>query len=181
MSWQSPSQQNKPRGPTQAGLYRRALSKDQVTNTSKEGFDPRKHKVSFKFHMLKAMRSLTNLIEVVVNGHVEDPAFISGFNDMEEGEYRMFESGHVCEVLGQRIKIDGPGSETGLWLVPVTDPTKAVKQTRVTVNTPSRLEFVCVDTGYSENRLEVRTRYSEGSTLLNNVRVITSPFTLTMA
>jgi len=38
----------------------------------KEIFDPKKHHVTFKFHMLKAMKSLTSLIEVTVNGHLEE-------------------------------------------------------------------------------------------------------------
>jgi len=145
----------------------------------KESFDPAKHKVSFKFHTLKAMRNLASLIEVAVNDHLEDMAYISEFNDLENGIHNMFEPGHVCEILGQRIRLEGPGN--GLWLVPVDDPSKAVKQTRVIANSPSRLEFVPVSTGYSENRLEVRTRYSGGGALLNNLRVIISPFILSMA
>ena len=144
----------------------------------KEPFDPKKHPVSFKFHPLKAMKNLTSLIEIIVSGHIEDPAYISEFSDMENPEgSKHFEPGHVCQILGRRIKIEGPADETGLWMVPVQDSTKAVKVTRIVSNTPSRIQFIPVATGYSENRLEIRTKYSgSGAGELTAVRVIASPF-----
>ena len=146
-----------------------------------EPFDPKKHHVSFSFHMLKAMRALTSLIEVTVNGRVEDPAYISEFNDLEDGVYHMFEPGHVCEIIGQRVKIEGPEAETGLWMVPVQDPAQAMKVPRIIINTASRIEFVSVNTGFSENRLEIRTRYAGSGVQLNRTRAFTSPFSIIQA
>ena len=148
----------------------------------KEGFDPHKHHVAFKFHMLKAMRNLTSLIGITINGHIEDPAFIAEFNDMEAhgAPHNYFEPGHVSEVLGRRIKIEGDPAKVGLWLVPVMDPTKAVKMSRIVENSPSRIQFIPVATGFQENRLEVRTYFSDG-TNLTTLRTITSPFVLTEA
>jgi len=146
-----------------------------------EPFDRKKHQVSFSFHMLKPMKALTSLIEVVVNGHIEDPAYISEFNDLEDGEYHMFEPGHVCVVLGRHIKIEGPGDETGLWMVPALDPGKAVKVPRIVNNTASRIEFVPVNTGFAENRLEIRTRYAGSGVELSKTRIIASPFSINQA
>jgi len=39
-------------------------------------FDPKKHPVSFKFHTLKAMKNLTSFIEVIINSHIEETAYI---------------------------------------------------------------------------------------------------------
>jgi hypothetical protein len=148
-------------------------------HSTKEPFTPTKHKVSFSFHMLKPMRKLTDLIEVVVNGHIEDPAYISEFKDMEETmPNNMFDVGHVCEILGHRIKIEGPANETGIWMVPVQDSTKAVKITRIISNAPSRIECVPVATGYADNRLEIRTRFAGSGTPLLTTRIITSNFTI---
>jgi hypothetical protein len=149
----------------------------------KETFDPKKHHVSFKFHTLKAMKSLTSLIEIIINGHIEESAYISEYNDMEDSEgSNHFEPGHVCEILGRRIKIDGPADETGLWMVPVQDPSKAVKINRVVSNNASRIEFIPVATGYPENRLEIRTRYSGTSAApLANLRTVTSQFAISEA
>jgi hypothetical protein len=148
----------------------------------KEIFDPKKHHVTFKFHMLKAMKKLTSLIEITINGHIEETAYISEFKDMEDPEgNNFFEPGHVCEIVGRRIKIEGPAAETGLWMVPLMDPSKAVKINRVVSNNASRIEFIPVATDYSDNRLEIRTRYSEGGTLLHNIRTITSQFAISQA
>jgi len=149
----------------------------------KETFDPQKHHVTFKFHMLKAMRKLTSLIEVIVSDHVEETAYISDFRDMEDPEdSRLFEPGHVCEIVGRRIKIEGDPAEVGLWIVPVLDSTKAVKITRVVSNNATRIEFIPEATGHSENRLEIRTRFSgSGNTPLAALRTITSPFTISEA
>jgi len=148
----------------------------------KEIFDPKKNPVSFKFHALKAMKNLTSLIEVIINGHIEETAYISEYNDMEDSEgSNLFEPGHVCEILGRRIKIEGLPTETGLWMVPVQDPAKAVKINRVVSNTPSRIEFIPVDTGYSENRLEIRTRFSGSTTPLTALRIVTSQFVISEA
>jgi hypothetical protein len=95
----------------------------------------------------------------------------------QEGS-NVFEPGHVCEILGRRIKIEGPAAEVGLWMVPVLDPTKAVKVNRIVSNNASRIEFIPVSTEYAENRLEIRTRFSEGGTLLHNIRTITSQFVI---
>ena len=89
-----------------------------------------------------------------------------------------YDLGHVCELAGHRIKIEGPAAETGLWMVPVMDPSKAVKITRIISNSPSRIEFVPVDTGFAENRLEIRTRYTGTATPLLTTRVFSSNFTV---
>jgi len=101
---------------------------------------------------------------------------------MEDSEgSNLFEPGHVCEIVGHRIKIEGFPAESGLWMVPVQDPSKAVKINRVVSNTPSRIEFIPIDTGYSENRLEIHTRYSGSGIQLATTRIITSPFVISAA
>jgi len=148
-----------------------------------EIFDPKKHPVSFKFHMLKAMKNLASFIEITINSHIEETAYISGYNDMEDQEgSNLFEPGHVCEILGRRIKIEGPTAETGLWMVPVLDTSKAVKINRIVSNNASRIEFIPVATGYPENRLEIRTRFSGTSAApLNTLRTVTSQFVISEA
>jgi hypothetical protein len=52
----------------------------------KEIFDPKKHHVTFKFHTLKAMKNLTSFIDIIINSHIEESAYISEFKDMEDPE-----------------------------------------------------------------------------------------------
>jgi len=143
-----------------------------------EPFDPKKHKVGFSFHTLKAMREQASHITIKVNGHIEDAAYITEFRDMEEQHMHpnMYDQGHVCEIVGQRIKIDGPSAEAGLWMVPVLDPAQRVKVTRIISNAPSRIEFMPVNTNHADNRLEIRTRFSGAGNPLAQTRTITSNF-----
>ena len=88
---------------------------------------------------------------------------------------------HVCEIVGQRIKIEGPEYEVGLWMVPVADSTKAMKVTRIVRNEPSLVEFIPVDTGYAENRIEIRTRFTGANAPLLSARNFQSPFSIMRA
>jgi hypothetical protein len=151
-----------------------------VFHSVKEPFDRKKHPVTFRFHRLKTMRRLSELIEIVINGHIDEPAYISEFSDMETPDSgNLFEPGHVSEIVGHRIKIEGPSPDIGLWMVPVLDPSARVKVTRIVENTPSRILFIPTTTNHLENRLEIHTQHSGSQTPLNSVRVITSPMILT--
>jgi hypothetical protein len=66
-------------------------------------------------------------------------------------------------------------------MVPLQNPSKAVKIARVVSNTPSRIEFIPVATGFPENRLEIRTRYAASGASLTSLRIITSPFVISEA
>jgi deoxycytidylate deaminase len=64
------------------------------------------------------MKNLASFIEVIINSHIEETVYISEYKDMEDSEgSNLFEPGHVCEILGCRIKIEGSADETGLWMV----------------------------------------------------------------
>jgi hypothetical protein len=68
-----------------------------------------------------------------------------------------------------------------VYLVPVDDPSKAVKITRIAENTQNRIIGVLppAGTGYSVNRIEIRTQFSGSSnTFLKTPRIITSSFTI---
>jgi hypothetical protein len=81
--------------------------------------------------------------------------------------------------LGHKIKIAGDDPAVGLYFVPVNDPSKTMKATRIAENSPSKIIGVAPGTGSSPVRIEVRTQFSgSGGTLLKAVRVITSGFTL---
>jgi len=129
--------------------------------------------------MLKAMRKLTDLIEVKVNGHIEDPAFITEFIDVEgNSNNEGFVPGNAFTIHGHNIKVDGADPACGLYLVPVDDPSKKVKITRILENNPSKIMGISVSTGFSTNRIEIVTQYTSGGSFLASPRTITSPFIL---
>jgi hypothetical protein len=55
---------------------------------------------------------------------------------------------------------------------------KAVKINRIVSNNASRIEFIPIATGYFENRLEIRTRYSGSNIPLSALRTVTSQFVI---
>jgi len=106
------------------GWFTINVSFSGLFHSPKEPFTPPKHKVSFSFHMLKAMRNLTNLIEVIVNDHIEDPAYISEFRDMEKTCPATFTIWATCASLratGLRSKAPPPRPASG-WFPSWTPP-----------------------------------------------------------
>jgi hypothetical protein len=68
----------------------------------------------------------------------------------------------------------------GLFLVPVDNPSAAVKVTRMAENSPTKLTGTLpASTGHSKNKLEICTQFSgTEDRFLKELRVISSPFTL---
>lgn len=143
-----------------------------------ELFDRKKHPISFRFSALKAMRDLREFIEVIIDGHIEDPVWISELTDMEEQSTNTyFAEGHVFSITGHRIKVEDSDPSVGVYIVPVSDPSKKVKVPRIVENSASKIVGVVPGTGFPQNTVEIHTQYS-GGVHLKNVRIIASPFTV---
>jgi hypothetical protein len=89
-----------------------------------------------------------------------------------------FVPGNGFMIHGHNIRIEGDDPACGLYFVPVEDPSKKVKITRILENNPSKVMGLSASTGVSINRIEIVTQHSGGGTLLTSPRTITSPFTL---
>jgi len=86
--------------------------------------------------------------------------------------------GNGFTIHGHNIKIEGDDLACGLYFVPLEDPSKKVKITRILENNPSKVMGLSFTSGYLLNRIEIVTQYSSGSVTLQAPRTITSPFTL---
>jgi len=160
------------------GWFTVNVSFSGVFHTVNEPFAPPKHKVTFKFHMLKTMRKLTDLIEVTVNGHVEEPAYISEFVDMEEDMTNsLFVPGHGFTIHGHNIKIEGTNPDIGVYFRDETDHNKVVHVDRILENTPSKIVGIAPSPLTTKSQIIVITQYT-GGTPLKDIRIITSPFTV---
>jgi len=114
-----------------------------------------------------------------VVGIAEEPAFIDQFIDVEDNLINSsFVPGNGFTVHGHNIKIDGTDPACGLYFVPVEDPSKKVKVTRILENNPSKVMGLSVNTGYLINRIEIITQFTGGGVNLQAPRTITSPSTL---
>jgi len=147
-------------------------------NSVSEACDIRKHPVTFHFRAQSPLRRLVNHIEICVEGLAGAFGWIDSFEDVEADSINaFFVPGNQFILHGSKIKIAGDDPACGLYFVPVEDPSKAVKVTRIAENYPSRIVGIAPKTNYLYNKIEVRTQYANSSAkFLKNVRVISSGF-----
>jgi hypothetical protein len=147
--------------------------------TPHEKPNPKEHPLTFRFRPNLPMKKLAESISVDVDGVAPVGGWIDEFTDTEEHSVNhVFVPGNMFVITGHKIKIEGDDPGCGLYFVPVDDPSGAVKATRISENTPSRITGISPATEHSKIRLEIRTQYSDSSTLLKKPRVIASDFIL---
>jgi len=147
-------------------------------NSAIEAHDEKKHPVTFRFRAQSPLRRLVKHIEICVEGLAETSGWIDQFEDVEADSINTsYVPGDQFILSGSKIKIAGDNPACGLYFVPVEDPTKAVKVTRIAENSPSRIIGIVPVTNYLHVKVEVRTQFGGSSSkLLKNVRIITSDF-----
>jgi hypothetical protein len=150
-------------------------------NSERDLHDHQKHPITFRFRVLAKMRRLVQFIKVEIEGIADVNGYIDEFHDFEaDSSNAAFVPGNQFAIHGHKIKVAGDDPDLGVYLVPVEDPSKKVKITRIAENSPSKITGVLPDsTGYSHNRIEIRTQFSGATNApLKTPRVITSAFTL---
>lgn len=109
----------------------------------------------------------------------DESGFINEYFDIDENAVNCLHiAGNQFRITGSKIKVAGDNPEVGVFFVPLDDKSKAVKVTRIAVNSPSKIIGI---TPYTENRpsrLEIRTQYASSKKLFKKPRVIISSFTL---
>ena len=149
-------------------------------NNTTEIHDHKKHPITFRFRTGSKLRRLVEHIGVDIEGIADTSGYIDEFIDAEEEAINThYLPGNQFILHGHKIKKAGDDPAVGLYFVPLNDPSKTMKATRIAENSPSKIIGVAPGTGSSPVRIEVRTQFSgSGGTLLKAVRVITSGFTL---
>jgi hypothetical protein len=149
-------------------------------NSEIDARDPERNPVSFKFRTKLPLRNLVKHIAVEIIGTAVGNAFIDEFIDRDEDSVNgIFSPGDMFCVYGNKIKLAGDDPSCGLFFVPVNDPSKAVKVTRIGENSASIITGIAPDTQYQNNRIEIRTQYCGPATAFLTVpRSIVSDFVL---
>jgi len=162
------------------GFFTLRVNVGGTFRSDKEPYDPEKHPIAFLFQALSPMLNLRDDIEVIVEGYADAHAWISEYTDLEEKSVNaLFRPGNMFSIVGHKIKIAGGDPSCGVYLVPVDDPSKAVKIRRVGENTASHVSGIAESTGFKRNRVEIRTQYEGSSTkFLKTPRIITGGFVL---
>ena len=148
-------------------------------DTAHETPDPEKHPLTYRFRPLKPMRELAQSAQVIVEGVADTDGYIDEFADETGAVNSLYVPGNIFTLHGHKIKAEGDDPGVGVYFVPVNDPGRAMKVSRIAENTASRITGIAPTIGYPASRIEVRTQYSgtEGR-FLKNIRTITSDFTV---
>lgn len=149
-------------------------------NSDKEAHDHKKHPITFRFRTRKPMRELAQNVHVEITGMADINGYIDEFIDYDADSINtLYVPGDQFTIHGHKIKVAGDNPGTGVFFVPVDDPSKAVKVTRMAENTASKITGIAPQTNYQRNRIEIRTQFAgSGSIRLKTVRTITSGFVL---
>jgi len=149
-------------------------------NSEKEAHDPKKNPIRFKFRTRLPLRNLVRHIAVDITGVADGNAFIDEFIDRDENSTNgLYAPGSMFCINGNKIKLAGNDPDCGVFFVPVDDPSKAVKVTRIGENSTSTLTGIAPETKCRYNKIEIRTQYSGSTTtFLKAPRSIVSDFVL---
>jgi len=149
-------------------------------NSVNEAHDQAKNPISFRFGIRSGLRKLIDKISVDITGLADTSGWIDQFVDTDENSVNtLYTEGDQFVIHGHKIKVAGDDPGVGLYFVPVDDPSKAVKVSRIAKNTPSEIIGIAPKTEWVENRIEIRTQFTgSGSKLLKAPRIITSSFIL---
>ena len=145
--------------------------------------DSKKHPLSFRFRAHKPLCELAKHITVEVEGEANITGYIDTFTDNEvHAVNSLYVPGNMFTITGDKIKITGGDTVCGVYFVPLDDPGKAIRVTRIAENSPSKITGIAPNTGQIYNRIEIHTQYTgSGSTSLKSPRIITSSFILEQA
>ena len=145
-----------------------------------ETHDHRKNPVSIRFSVRAKLRNLIKNIEVIIDGMADTSGYIAEYTDTDESSVNaFFVPKDQFIIRGHKIKIEGDSPDIGVYFVPVDDPAKAVKVSRIAKNSSTEIIGIAPDTEYQYNRIEIRTQYSGSSNkILKSTRTITSEFIL---
>jgi len=109
-------------------------------NSVQDVHEHAKHPISFRFRANPKMRNLVKLIKVDIEGIADVAGWIDEFTDVEENAVNtLFIPGDQFILIGHYIKVAGPHPGNGVYLVPVDNPSAAVKISRIAENSPSKI------------------------------------------
>ncbi|MDR2193816.1 MAG: DUF4469 domain-containing protein [Treponema sp.] len=148
-----------------------------------EGHDTEKHRVTFRFRILTALRILAAHIVVEVEGLANVQGYIDEFTDIntESVNDALTPGGQFC-IAGHKIKIVGEDPEVGVYFIPEADPTARVKVSgHLAENSASKLIGIVPALTAGKWKVEIKTRFSGSGKELKQLRIIESAFMLTVA
>jgi exoribonuclease R len=150
-------------------------------NSDKDVHDHKKHPITFRFRTRKPLVELARTIAVEVLGLADVNGYIDEFIDTDKNSVNaLFAPGNQFILHGHKIKVAGDNPRVGVYFVPIDEPERRVKVTRIAENTANKIiGIVPPSSGFDSNRIEIHTQFSgSANTFLKAPRVITSGFVI---
>lgn len=143
-----------------------------VFNSPKETFSRDKHAVGFTFNQGESLRKELANVDVTIMGVAEAGCEIVQVTDVKTGIVNgTITPGRNLKIRGSKIKLVGEPDLVGVYFVnQATAFETKVDATDVVTNNPSELIVVIPPLSASTYTVEVRTKYSNGSLMLKEVR-----------
>ena len=151
---------------------------------------PEHNPFGIRLRKKKRLNDVLKKTTIIVKGYSEADFCITTFVDTKEREEWGFIPGHIFDLQGHAIKIEGDDPDNGLYLIPVNIPPdpcptdscpnspapQIVKIMEIAINEPGRIIGRLPDSlDWHEYRLEIRTQYSPRG-LLKTPRTTASRF-----
>jgi hypothetical protein len=137
--------------------------------------------LDFRFRIHGKLRDLADHIEVFVEGEAESGAVFEEFLDLKSGlvNERATPGGQFV-ATGNKIKIDGPSPDIGFYFTTQEGTAIKIKVSgALAVNEPHRIVGIIPNLPSGKTwTAAIGTQFSNSSTLLKEVRVISGAFTL---
>ena len=154
--------------------------------TANEGFDQKKHPLSFRFRIGSRLRKLLDNIEIIIDGRADTSGSIDEFTDVRtETVNDIVTKSSLFTIIGSKIKVAGDDPDCGIYfeIADGKDEGKRIKVTEnLAENTSTRvIGIVPALTAKRLYRTVIVTQFTNGSTLLKEARTIYSEFILTAA
>jgi hypothetical protein len=144
-----------------------------------EGFDPKKHAVTFRFRTGAPLRGLARDVDIEMEGAADGGGFIERFADAESGSVnKTVTPGGFFTAGGCKIKVTG-GADCGVWFVAKAGQPRRYKVERALFeNTSSKLIGLVPALPAGEYFVEIKTCYTVGGIDLKEPKAVKSGFTL---
>jgi hypothetical protein len=151
-------------------------------DSENEAHDHKKHPVAFRYRTLQKLRVLAGEIAVEIEGLADVQGYIAEFLDVStEAVNETATPGRQFVITGYKVKVAGDSPDTGVYFISVSNGREIKTAEHLAENSPSKLIGVIPQLPVGVYKAVIKTRFSSGSFLLKEPRVIESGFTLTMA
>jgi hypothetical protein len=154
-----------------------------IFDKTTEGYDNKKHPITFHFRSRAPLRNLVEHVEIEVEGLADVIGYIDEFIDVTtESVNESLTPGGLFNVSGHKIKVVGNKPEVGVYFVSAAD---SAQRTRVVghlaENATNRLIGMIPALVAGDYKLEIVTQYTTGSAFLKEPRTLAFAGELTVA